>query len=87
MMMSPDQFKVLIDTYRPPQENNVDSESPLSANSVAVKLPTFWISDSDLWFLQTEAVFANRQPRVTRDETKFNYVVMALPQEALNSCK
>ena len=52
-----------------------------------MKLPTFWIHDPDLWFLQTEAVFATRTPKVTRDQTKFDHVVAALPTEALNAVK
>ena len=63
------------------------ADAEIAANSVAVKLPTFWVRDPELWFLQTEAVFVNRQPRITKDETKFNFVVMALPQEVFNSCK
>ena len=64
----------------------MDDDFP-NVSSVAVKLPTFWMHDPDLWFLQTEAVFASRSPAVTRDGTKFNHVVITLPSEALNSIK
>ena len=63
-----------------------DADFP-GINSVAVKLPTFWMHDPDLWFLQSEAVFASRVPAVRRDATKFNHVVTALPSEALNAVK
>ena len=85
MMMSPDQFKALIDTCKGSDAAG-DADFP-GVNSVAVKLPTFWMHDPDLWFLQTEAVFASRVPAVTRDATKFNHVVTALPSEALNAIK
>ena len=38
-----------------------------------------------MWFLQTESVFNTRIPPVTRDSTKFDHVVTALPADALNS--
>ena len=52
-----------------------------------MKLPTFWLSDPELWFFQVEAVFENRAPHVTVDSTKFNYIMAALPQEVLNACR
>ena len=84
MMMSPDQFRTLIDTCKPDAAREADFPG---VNSAAVKLPTFWMHDPNLWFLQTEAVFASRVPAVTRDPTKFNHVVTALPSEALNAVK
>ena len=56
-----------------------------NVSAVSVKLPTFWTNDPELWFLQTESVFNTRQPRVTRDATKFDHVITALPPDALNS--
>ena len=88
MLMSSDQFDRLIDTCRAPAAAAGTAEDDFpNVSSVAVKLPTFWMHDPDLWFLQTEAVFASRNPPVTRDATKFNHVVTALPSEALNSIK
>lgn len=37
------------------------------------KLPPFWREDPTLWFSQVEATFAIAQ--ITRDETKFQYIV------------
>ena len=85
-VMSPGQFKTLMDTYvaagMQPRE-----EDPESINSTAVKLPTFWSTDPELWFYQVEAVFENRNPKVTVDSTKFNHVMAALPQDVLNACR
>jgi len=52
---------------------------------VAVKLPQFWTSDPDAWFLQSEACF--RRARVTDELTKFDHVVMQLPKEILSHFK
>jgi hypothetical protein len=46
---------------------------------VAVKLPTFWTTDPDMWFFQAECSF-NRS-RITTSYTKFEHVVMKLPEE------
>ena len=89
--LSPDQFKTFMESYTTntaPVHAVPDVELDGAAiNSIGFKLPTFWIHDPDLWLLQTEAVFNSRHPVVTRDATKFNHVVMALPAEALNACK
>ena len=42
--------------------------------ATAVKLPSFWIEDPELWFAQIECVFNNRIPKITQDGTKYNYV-------------
>ena len=92
LMMSPDQLKTLIDSYNGQGQGQglaaaAQEDDFPNVSSVAVKLPTFWTHDPDLWFLQTEAVFASRVPAVTRDGTKFNHCVTALPSDALNVCK
>ena len=85
-VMSPGQFKTLMDTYAAagmqPRE-----EDPEGINSTAVKLPTFWSTDPELWFYQVEAVFENRNPKVTVDSTKFNHTMAALPQDILNASR
>ena len=43
-------------------------------------LPTFWTSQPQVWFEQTEALFHIRQ--ITADATKYYYVVSSLDQEA-----
>jgi hypothetical protein len=47
-----------------------------ATNAVAIKLPTFWTEDPDVWFTQVESQFAIRN--ITTDQTKYHYVVAAL---------
>ena len=51
--------------------------------AVAVKLPAFWAACPSLWFRQAEGIFTNRTPALTRDETKFNYVLEVLPNAVI----
>ncbi len=48
-------------------------------HAVSLKLPTFWLSQPEVWFAQTEAQFALRGD--TADETKYFYVLTALDQD------
>ena len=48
-------------------------------HAVAVKLPTFWSSQPDVWFAQVEAQFHLR--KITADETKYYHVLAALDQD------
>lgn len=57
-----------------PADDNMGQE-----NAVALKLPTFWTSQPQVWFEQAEAQFHIRQ--ITADTTKYYYVVGALDQE------
>ena len=74
MMMTLDQFMVLLESHRTPSE-----PAEPAVNTVAVKLPNFWMSDPELWFMQAEAVFNTRSPKVTVDGTKFDHIMTALP--------
>lgn len=47
-------------------------------NAVAIKLPTFWTAQPNIWFTQAEAQFHIKN--VTQDITKYYYVVSALDQ-------
>ena len=49
-------------------------------NAVALKLPTFWTSQPQVWFSQAEAQFAIKN--ITAQTTKYYYVVAALDQQA-----
>ena len=51
---------------------------PAAVAHVAVKLAAFWVSDPDVWFIQTEAEFARAHVVVSR--TKYQYVVPILPE-------
>jgi hypothetical protein len=46
------------------------------ANSVALKLPDLWTDNVEAWFAQAESQFALRD--ITRETTKYHYVVSAL---------
>ncbi|GFR71912.1 retrovirus-related Pol polyprotein [Elysia marginata] len=48
----------------------------MAVESVAIKLPTFWVTSPLAWFAQTEAQFALRN--ITQDETKYFHVLAAL---------
>ena len=78
MAMSKEQFDELVSHIR-----GDNSQDAVEVGSVAVKLPSFWTQAPDMWFFQIEAVFNNRQPKVTVDATKFNHAVAALPQDVL----
>lgn len=52
---------------------------------VAVKLPDFWTKDPDMWFAQAECGF--EMARVTRSYTKYQHVLMKLPQEVIISVR
>ena len=47
-------------------------------HAVSLKLPTFWTSQPDVWFMQAEVQFTLRQ--ITADETMYYYVLAALNQ-------
>ena len=60
-----------------------ETNTVAETNAVAIKLPTFWTQQPDVWFLQTEAQFNIR--KITDDTTKFYYLVSALDQAT--SCR
>ena len=49
-----------------------------SVNAIAVKLPQFWHGNPEVWFKQIESVFTTRNPAITTQQTKFDYVVQSL---------
>ncbi|CAN8005776.1 unnamed protein product [Ixodes pacificus] len=52
----------------------------LEIAAATLKLPDFWMMDSELWFLHIEATF--RRGTITSQSTMFDYEVAALPQVA-----
>ena len=48
-------------------------------HAVSLKLPTFWISQPEVWFAQAEAQFSLRG--ISTDDTKYFYVLAALDQQ------
>ena len=51
------------------------------ANAVALKLPPFYKYNPAMWFHQVEAQFTIRNPAITEDNTKFAYLLSALPAD------
>ena len=54
------------------------NQSPAQMNATAVKLPSFWQGKPEVWIRQVESVFATRNPAITTQDTKFEYVIQAL---------
>jgi len=52
--------------------------APAAVASTAIKMPSFWTGNPEVWFAQVEAQFQTRNPAITADLTKYNYVVGAL---------
>jgi len=70
--------------------NNISNDISASATpanpavaAVALKLPTFWPLQPQVWFAQAEAQFAIRN--IESDNTKYHYVVAALDQDTASS--
>ena len=63
----------------PDSVNSEFTEKMTETNAVAIKLPTFWAQQPEVWFLQAEAQFHIR--KITDDTTKYYHVVAALDQE------
>ncbi len=61
------------------------AQAPAAAplHAVAVKLPPFWEPNPRVWFIQCEAAF--RHAAVTREITKFDHILTALPTSVVNS--
>ena len=49
----------------------------------SLKLPTFWVTRPEHWFIQVESAFRNRYPPITSDIVRFDCVIGALPNEVL----
>ena len=47
--------------------------------AASLKLPPFWTSDPEMWFLQVESLFELKG--ITNDRTKFNHIVSVLEHE------
>lgn len=49
--------------------------------ATSVKLPQFWTTCPDAWFVHAEMQFATKG--ITTDQTKYEYIITALPQEVI----
>ena len=54
-------------------------------NAVALKLPPFWQNEPELWFTQIESRFNTRG--IKADQTKYDYVICALDNDASREVK
>ena len=62
---------------------NLPATAAAPLHAVAVKLPPFWEPNPRVWFVQCEAAF--RHAAVTREITKFDHILTALPTSVVNS--
>lgn len=49
--------------------------------ATSLKLPQFWTNCPDAWFIQIEMQFATKG--ISIDQTKYEYIITALPQEVI----
>lgn len=49
--------------------------------ATSVEIPAFWKENANLWFIQIESIF--QLSGITRDETKFTYVIANLDEQML----
>lgn len=69
-------------------ETNNDTQSTNNAEilhslqlSAALKIPPFWASRPNLWFLKVETQF--RMKGITKSQTKYDYLIASLPPESM----
>lgn len=63
-------------TTEPKNINSSDMQEKPELNKVSIKIPPFWTDKPEIWFYQVEAQFNINE--ITREETKFNYLVAQL---------
>jgi len=79
--MNPDNINALAEAINRLKDDSAAAAAP-AVTAVALKLPNFWVGNPEVWFAQAEAQFATRQPQITADDTKYNYVLAALDNAA-----
>lgn len=61
----------------------MQSNSAANVSAVSLKLPAFWPNLPVEWFLQVEALFSTRS--ISSQQTRFNYVLTALPCDVIST--
>lgn len=63
---------------------NVNTQSTYhELHPIQLRLPQFWPNSVNTWFIQVEAQFSIS--RITNDQSKYNYLISALPLEVAES--
>ncbi|XP_064479140.1 uncharacterized protein LOC135392354 [Ornithodoros turicata] len=63
----------------PHPEGSTAASTPSTVQHLAVRLPSFWPENPQVWFLQVECQFA--LAGITNQTTKYRHVVSVLPQD------
>ncbi|TRY61388.1 hypothetical protein TCAL_17163 [Tigriopus californicus] len=63
----------------------VTAEPAMSINSTLAKIPPFWFDRPELWVRKLEITFLNNTPPITKQETMYNRMVVALDHKVI--CK
>lgn len=61
--------------------SNTDNNEISAQLSAALKLPQFWSSRPDLWFIQVETQF--RMKGITSSNTKYDYLISSMTSETM----
>ncbi|XP_017494443.1 PREDICTED: uncharacterized protein LOC108382587 [Rhagoletis zephyria] len=74
----------LIDIEDPCEVSQDNIRNPYDRSEIcatSVKLPQFWSNCPEAWFVHAEMQFATKG--ISRDSTKYEFVITALPQEVI----
>ncbi|XP_046805807.1 uncharacterized protein LOC124420901 [Lucilia cuprina] len=63
--------------------NNLNSNAQLEICATSLKLPPFWVDHPEAWFIHVETQFNTKG--ITRDNTKYVYLIVSLPQDVIVS--
>ena len=63
---------------------NLQQPAQALVTATAVKLPAFWQGDPKVLFRQAESVFTTKNPAITTQQTKLEYVIQVLNNSTAN---